>query len=168
MTGAMSQISERVATLRHEFDAGFGRPPAADAVAMVDLLAIRLGPQEFALRLSEIAGLHAGKTIAPVPGGGIALLGIAGFRGAIVPVYDLRKLVTHSASDHARWLVVAADVPIAFAFDGFERQLRVPADRITLQHTQAREHHCTKDFVQIDSVLCPIVHLPSVVGSIKS
>jgi len=75
----MMETISRAAALRQEFDRSFADPPLIDVAAKEDLLAIRLATQEFAIRLSEIAGLFADKKITPVPSANSALLGITGF-----------------------------------------------------------------------------------------
>ena len=91
----MNAAHERVAALRAGFDRGFAEPARPDLIVREGLLAIRVGQQAWAIRLSEIAGLFVDKRITPVPGGHAALLGIAGFRGAILPVYDLAIVLGH-------------------------------------------------------------------------
>jgi chemotaxis signal transduction protein len=167
MTPASSRVASRAAALKRDFDQSFALPPATDTAAKVDLLAIRLGSKTFAIRLAEIAGLFADKKITRVPGAGTAMLGIAGFRGSIVPVYDLQCLLGEPAGKTARWLVIALAAPVAFAFDGFEGQLRVAPEAIKPQDTQARQG-LTNDLVHTDGVLRPIIRLPSVLDAIKT
>jgi purine-binding chemotaxis protein CheW len=166
MTGAPSRVADRAAELRRDFDNSFAAPPASEVAAKVGLLAVRLSGKGFAIRLAEIAGLFADKKITRVPGASAAMLGIAGFRGAIVPVYDLHCLLGEPAAKTARWLVQAATAPVAFAFDAFEGQLRVPPDAIKPQDSEVR-NGLTKDFVQVDASLRPIIALARVLAAIK-
>ena len=161
-------VSERAAELRRNFDRSFAEPPSIVKSAIEDLLAIRLRAQHFVVRVSEIAGLFADKKITRVPGADASQLGIAGFRGSIVPVYDLQSLLGLSRSETPRWLVIAAAAPVALAFETFEGQLRVSPDAIRPQQSQSQTHSCTKDFVQTAGVLRPIVHLPSVLDAIRA
>jgi chemotaxis signal transduction protein len=162
----MMEAISRAAALRQEFDRSFADPPLIDVAAREDLLAIRLAAQEFAIRLSEIAGLFADKKITPVPSANPALLGITGFRGAIMPVYDLQSLLGLAAG-RSRWLVIAADAPVAFAFETFERQLRVTPHAITPQKEHGK-HSFARDFVRTDNVLRPIIGLSSVLDAIPT
>lgn len=166
MTEAASALKERAQELRREFDRSFASPILANNAATEDLLAIRLGAANFALRLSEIAGLFVDKKITLVPGANAALVGVAGFRGTIIPVYDLQQLIGHSAGQTLRWLFLAAAAKVAFAFETFEGQLRVPAEAIKPHETEARQGF-TKHFVQADGALRPIIELSSVVDEIK-
>src|SRR4051812_39359245 len=147
-----AHISKRAAELRRDFDRGFADSPLIGSETRQSLLAIRLGARRLAIRLSEIAGLYADKKITPVPGAATGMLGIAGFRGSILPVYDLRNLLELSTGGAPRWLVVAAAAPVAFSFEAFEEQMRVPADSIKCEQTKANNSF-TKEFIQIDGLL---------------
>jgi purine-binding chemotaxis protein CheW len=162
---AASQVSRRAAQLRRDFDSSFANPPPAAGETRQDLLAIRLGTRRFAIRLSEIAGLYADKKITPVPGAAAGMLGIAGFRGSILPVYDLQGLLDLSSGAVSRWLVVAAGAPVAFSFEAFEEQLRVSPGAIKRERAQAKSSF-TKEFIQSDGVLRPIIRLSAVLEAV--
>ena len=164
---AAAHINRRAAELRRDFDRGFADPPRVGNEAKQDLLAIRLGARRLAIRLSEIAGLFADKKITPVPGAAAGMLGIAGFRGSILPVYDLQSLLELSTGEAPRWLVVAAAAPVAFSFGAFEEQIRVPADSIKSEQTQAKNGF-TKEFIQTEGILRPIIHLSSVLEAVMT
>jgi purine-binding chemotaxis protein CheW len=123
-------LSARLRELRESFDRSFREPPASVGEAPLDLLAIRVGRQPFALRLSEIAVLEAGRTITSVPSRHSELVGIAGVRGAVVAVFDLALLLELPKLDSPRWLVLAQGAPLAFAFSAFEGQRSVAPDAI--------------------------------------
>jgi purine-binding chemotaxis protein CheW len=163
----MMDAVSRATALRREFDRSFIEPPRVDVGTKEDLLAVRLGAQDFAIRLLEIAGLFADKKITPVPSANAAMLGIAGFRGAIVPVYDLQNLLGLAASRTSRWLVIAAGAPVAFSFEAFEGWLRVLPHAIMPQKSQ-KKHSFTRDFVRTDNVLRPIVQLSSVLDALTT
>jgi purine-binding chemotaxis protein CheW len=165
---AASDVSGRAAQLRRDFDRGFAAPIHVEAGATEDLLAIRIGAQRCAIRLSEIAGLHAGKKITRVPGGDAALRGIAGFRGAMLPVYDLQALLGHPAAQVPRWMVIAATAPIALAFETFDGQLRVARDEILPQAARPDAPGYTREVARSGDFTGPIVHLPSVLDAIKA
>jgi chemotaxis signal transduction protein len=164
---AASQVSRRAAQLRRDFDSSFAKLPPAGGESGQDLLAIRLGTRRFAIRLSEIAGLYADKKITPVPGAAAGMLGIAGFRGSILPVYDLQGLLDGSGGSASRWLVVAAAAPVAFSFEAFEQQLRVSPRAIKRERARAKSGF-TKEFIQTDGVLRPIIQLSSVLEAVAT
>ena len=174
MNAAHARVAERVLELRAAFDRSFAEPARLDVAVREEFLAIRLATQAWAIRLSEIAGLFVDKKITRVPGGHAALLGIAGFRGAILPVYDLAIVLGHPREGVAsvvatpRWLVVAAAAPVALAFDAFERQLRVRGDAILPQQTGHGLRSYAREFVRTKSFAGPIMHLPSVLEVINA
>jgi purine-binding chemotaxis protein CheW len=162
------RVTERAAELRREFDRAFAEPIRPEAAIKEDLLGIRAGAQAYAIRLSEIAGLHAGKKITRVPGSAAALCGIAGFRGALLPVYDLQALLGHSSVETPRWLVIASGAPVALAFDTFEGHLRASADEIVPQSARAEMPRYARELVRKQNFIGPILHLPSVLEAIKA
>ena len=101
MTAAGSGLAERAEEMRADFDRGFAAARRVDIAAKHDLIAIRVGTEPFAIRLTEVSGLFADRKITRVPGSHNALLGIAGFRGALVPVYGLRALLRQSGTQSA-------------------------------------------------------------------
>jgi chemotaxis signal transduction protein len=167
MIEAVPQMAQRAAELRREFDRNFTEPPSVGKSTSHDLLAIRLDEQHFALHLSDIAGLFADKKITPVPGASGFLLGIAGFRGAIAPVYDLQRLLGCSAVRDPRWLVIAASASVGFAFAAFDGQLRVPASAVTPQQN-GDMHSLTGGVVHHEGVLRPIIELSLALKAIQT
>jgi chemotaxis signal transduction protein len=172
MSGNLSSATERVAEMRLDFDRTFSKCVHFDTTATENLLAIRVGAQSCAIRLSEITGLFVDKKITSVPGAGAALLGIAGFRGAIVPVYSLQALLGQSGdpsgSRTPRWLVITAAAPVALAFEAFEGQLRVLPDAILPRQSHPEMKSYAREFVQTQNLVRPIMHLPSILDAIKT
>jgi purine-binding chemotaxis protein CheW len=170
MTAAAPRTIKQAAALRHNFDRSFAEPAMAPTVVFENMLGIAMGGQAFALRLSEIAGLFGDKRIVPVPGGITALLGVAAFRGAILPVYDLRKLLNAAdgGDEPPNWLVVAAAEAVAFAFDTFHGQFRVSPDAIASRDPQAAAGNHMRGIVRSESLLRPIIDLQSVLDAVKT
>ena len=96
------------------------------------------------------------------------MLGIAGFRGSILPVYDLRSLLDLSTTEAPRWLVIAAAAPVAFSFEAFEEQIRVPADAIKREQTETKSSF-TKEFDSDRRASSgPIIQLSSVLEAVMT
>jgi chemotaxis signal transduction protein len=124
-------VGDRLAALRRDFDRSFTEPVRRHDVEHAGLLAIRAGGRPYALRLSQTSGLYPDRPVTPLPGPLPALLGVAGFGGGIVPVYDLAALLGHPVPERPRWLVLAAGAPpLALAFHELDGHLQVPADSI--------------------------------------
>jgi chemotaxis signal transduction protein len=166
MSDSMSGLAQRAAELRLAFDRGFAAPLRIKAAATQNLLAIRVSAEPYAIRLSEVTGLFVDRKFTRVPGGNPALLGIAGFRGALVPVYSLRALLGHSGTHVSRWLVIAAAAPVALAFDLFEGHLRAPADAILPRQSPEQMRGYAPEFIRTASVVRPILYLPSVIDAL--
>jgi purine-binding chemotaxis protein CheW len=168
MRDGLSRLATRAATLRAGFDRSFSEPAQLDMTPMEDLLAVRVGDDVFAIRLSEITGLYVGKKLTRVPGGDPALLGIAGFRGTIQPVYGIAALLGRPAETSPRWLVIAAAASIALAFGAFDRHLRVASDTIRPRDVNAKDQPYARDFVPVQQFVRPVLHLPSILDAIRT
>ena len=122
MTDPYAHLRGAATRLRQEFDRAFARPPETAAGGVEAVLAVRIRQNPFALRLRDIAGLFADRPVSRLPGPFPDLLGVAGFRGAVVPVFDLGALLGYQALTSARWLVLTDRAsPAALAFEHFER-----------------------------------------------
>lgn len=155
------------AALRREFDLSFAQPPATELARLEAFLAVRIGGDAFAMRLTEIAGLYADRCIVPLPSPLSDLLGTAGFRGQIAPVYDLAALLGYAARPAPRWLVLARGRDIvALAFDAFEAQLMVAPERVLAAVGANGARPFVHGAVQVDGAARPIVRLPAVLDDI--
>ena len=168
MNDASSRLAERAEALRSAFDRSFTEPVRSDTTPVADLLAFHAGSQAYAVHLSEIAGLFADKRITRLPGHGAELLGIAGFRGAIVPVYGLAAFLGLTASDAPRWLMVASGAPIAFAFETFDFHLRVSRAAIVTREAGDRASRYVFEFVRAPDLVRPVVRLAAILDAIRT
>jgi purine-binding chemotaxis protein CheW len=157
----------RAEELREEFDRSFAEPVRGHEVEHVELLAIRAGGCPYALRLDQTSGLHPDRPVTPLPGPLAALLGVAGFGSAIVPVYDLAALLGHPVPARPRWLVPAAgEPPLALAFHDLDGHIRVPATSII---TEARGGGgSVRGMVQLADGTRPIVDLAAARAAVHS
>jgi chemotaxis signal transduction protein len=166
MTDTSSGLAERAGALRLAFDRDFAAPLRSDTTVKQDLLAIRVGHEACAIRLSDVTGVFVDRRITRFPTGDAAFIGIAGFRGAIVPVYSLLALLGHSGTKAQRWLVIAASASVALAFDLFEGHWRVPADAILPQQANAQMRGYAPEFVRSAGVVRPVLRLASIVEAL--
>jgi chemotaxis signal transduction protein len=145
--------------LRLAFDRSFAEARGSADQEFVELLAIRVGGERHAVRVSELASLHVDSTIAPLPSRARGLLGITGIRGAILPIFDLAILLECPRAAPARCIMIAARARVGLAFDGLDGYRRaVPA---SFAGTDGREA------VQLDGQLCPLVSIASIVERIE-
>src|ERR1039458_7695948 len=86
-------VESKAAALRQAFDQSFALPPPPASQEVEDLLAIRVAGNPYAIRLRDIAGIVAGRKVVPVPAVRLDLLGLAGIRGGVVPVFGLASIL---------------------------------------------------------------------------
>ncbi|MET7418769.1 chemotaxis protein CheW [Dactylosporangium sp. NPDC005555] len=169
-------MRQRLAELRDSFDSSFADPHREQVAGFDDLLAIRVGGHRYALRLTQAAGLFPDRPVTRLPGPLPSLLGVASFRGSIVPVYDLAAVFGHPAagpaekgSKAARWLVLAAGEPlVALAFEELDGHLRVPGELIVEESTGHGPRGCLRGIVPLEGGARPIVDVPAVRAAIEA
>jgi chemotaxis signal transduction protein len=163
MSNTADVVTERLTELRTAFDRSFAEPPRRHDRESSELLAIRAGDNRYALRLSQTSGLFSDRPITRLPGPLPALLGVAGFSGSIVPVYDLGALLGHPVAEPPRWLVLAAGAPaVALAFHDLDGHQRVPAASIVGEADQHGRRGCLRGMVPLPDGTRAIVDVPSV------
>jgi chemotaxis signal transduction protein len=165
MSVTAARINDRAAELREAFDRSFAQVASSEAGAVENLLAIRVGADPYALRLSELSGLFADKKITWLPSPVSELRGIAGLRGAVHSVYDLGMLLGAPRAVAPRWIVVPSAARIGLAFEGFDGYLSVRGAAIVPEaRTETREWH-VREILRTE-VARPIVHLASILEAI--
>ncbi|WP_432972246.1 chemotaxis protein CheW [Dactylosporangium sp. CA-233914] len=167
------RLARQLAGLRAEFDRSFADPPRTEVAGHDDLLAIRAGGVRYALRLRQAAGLFPDRPVTRLPGPLGALLGVAGFRGAIVPVYDLAAVLgtrgTPAGDDLPRWLVLAAgSPPVALAFEALDGHLRIPSEGLVEETEGHGPHGCLRGIVPLPDGARPIIDVPAVRTAIEA
>lgn len=157
--------NNRAADLRAAFDRSFAYAARSEAGVVESLLGIRIGGNPYGLRLGELSGLFADKKITRLPSPVSELLGIAGFRGAVLPVYDLGMLLGCPRAAAPRWMVVAAAAQIALAFEGSDGYLSAEGTVIVPEaRTESRDWH-VREILRAEFAR-PIIYLPSILEAI--
>lgn len=169
MTAPALDLTERLRRLRDDFDRGFAEPPRRHVTAHHDLIGLRAGDRHYALRLPDTAGLFVDRAVTPLPGPLPALLGVAGFRGVVVPVYELAAVLGHAGGQARRWLVLAAGEPlIALAFDSLDGHLRVPAELVVPEPDGQGRRGCLDGMVLLPDGPRSVVDVPAVRAAIHT
>jgi len=119
-------MTTRADELRDAFDGGFAAPPSAPDTGYGDVLCVRVGGEPYAIRLGDIASLHARLRIIGVPTAAPELIGVAAIRSAVVPIYDLAIALGMPGAAATPWIAVHRDGTAGFAFEGFEGHARIP------------------------------------------
>jgi chemotaxis signal transduction protein len=161
------------AALRSAFDESFAVAAGSKLERLEGLLAIRVGGDPYVLRLSQITGLYADLKVVAVPSPVAQLLGIAGLRGMIFPVYDLAALLRYAPAPSPRWMVLAGgSQPVGLAFEGFDAHVQVPEaslisdEDLAAKATVTRQH--VRGNVRVAGTLRLIIQITSVVETIRN
>ncbi len=112
--------------LRQAFDRRFTEAPVA-RVGPLDVLVVRAGGAPYAIVRAEIAALRTDLGVVSVPSPSPALLGVVAVRGAILPVWDLGRLVHGEPVTGRRWLAIVRGETAVVAIDVLDGHVRVAA-----------------------------------------
>lgn len=167
MIDTSARRSVTAVELCRAFDAAFAEPPPAASATGEGLLGIGLAGNAYAVRLSEMAGLFKDRHVTWLPSSQPDLLGVAGVRGLLVPVYDLPSLLGHPLAADPRWLLlILTPDPLGLAFERFEGQFRVPRERIVSSVAGNVPH--VSQAVRTADLRRRVIDVASIVETIKS
>jgi len=175
MTLPASDWTRKLHELRTSFDEAFELPPRAQSRDEETLLAIESGGTPLALRTAELLRLEARRKVVPVPAACADLLGLAGVRGKLVPVYSLASLLGLRAGGEERWLVLcggdqsgaASADSIALAFAALSGHAQVSRGEIFAVNEDARPIVHASELVRLGGVTRALVSIPSVTRAIR-
>jgi chemotaxis signal transduction protein len=161
-------LERQAAALRDAFDRSFALPPAQAPEEHEDLLAIRVAGHPYAIRLRDITGIVDKRTIVSVPAAAPSLLGLAGIRGEIVPVFGLSSILGHAEPAEAPpWMVLCGtDEPIALAFSEAEGYLRLPKAALHATRDPRTAPEYINEIVTTEAGVRPVIGIPVVVAAI--
>jgi purine-binding chemotaxis protein CheW len=162
-------LETKAMQLRHAFDLSFAAPLSQESQDVEDILTVRIGGDPYAIRLRDIAGVVTKRPVVSVPSPRHDLLGVAGIRGNIVPVFDLASLLGYPQVPNAtRWMVLCAlDEPIALAFSDFEGYLRLPASALHVDEKPRTAQQHPQEIARTDSGVRPVISIPLIVATIR-
>lgn len=129
----------RAEALKTAFDRSFAVPEAPAAEPTAEFLMIHVGGDPHLLRLEDVSELQADRRIERIPSSVADFAGLARFRSALLPVYDLAALLGYPRPAASRWTVVAAAAPLALRFEHFVGHCRLPIAQVSEAGT-ARRH----------------------------
>jgi chemotaxis signal transduction protein len=154
--------------LRRDFDESFAGPPAVQEMGSAeDFLAVRIGGDVYALRLAQVRALVAGRRITRVPGHAVGLLGVAGVRGTVVPVYSLEILLGYPGSPSLSWMVMAGTCEVlGLAFERIEAQFRARPDELTSDAEDSSGRSWQRTVVRSAQGVLRVVELPGLIVEI--
>ncbi len=165
-----TDLLERSQALREAFDRSFALPAVTARASTLDYLALRVGAEPWAVALSEVASVHADRSIVQVPGRLPALLGLVALRGEVHAVHDLSALIGGPRSAPGRWLLVPARrAGLALAFTELEGTRRVAPDEVVNEAAERAggAGALVRGAIQDGELLRPVIHLASVIEAVE-
>jgi purine-binding chemotaxis protein CheW len=162
------RASGLAAGLREEFDRAFAAAADVERIPTSHLLAVRIGGDRYAIPVAEITGLQVDRVIAPVPTMIAGLLGLAGIRGELVPVYSLATLIGYPHSTRSmRWVALCGGgQTLGLAFDEFERHLNLSVAQIATVESAGEKAEHIRAVARAPDGPRPVISIPSVVAEI--
>jgi chemotaxis signal transduction protein len=126
------------------FDASFAALPSGRDEEVERLLALRIRKDAYAIRIREMAGFAAARKVVPIPSSIPEMLGLAGFRGVVLPVYSLAALIGYGLDDGPlRWFILCGGADkIALGFADLDGYLELP--RSELRAAERRDDESTQ------------------------
>ncbi|HEY4954890.1 MAG TPA: chemotaxis protein CheW [Gemmatimonadaceae bacterium] len=163
-------VESKAAELRQAFDLSFALPPPQASEEVEDLLAIRVAGDPYAIRLRDIAGMVAGRKVVPVSAVTLDLLGLAGIRGGVVPVFGLASILGYGqAPGSPRWMILCgAEEPIALAFSDFEGYLRLPKSSLQADENLRAKRQYVDQVASTEAGVRAVISIPLVVATIRN
>lgn len=159
---------ERLADMQRSFDQSFAGVVVGEAESLERMIMIRVAGALFLMPADHITGLAKAKRIVLLPSRIPELLGLAGVRGALVPVFDLTavlELQRHGSA--AAWLALAGrDSPIAFAFDELSGQVELARASLYADEGGIARRH-VRLLARIGSSVHPVIDIPSILETIR-
>jgi purine-binding chemotaxis protein CheW len=118
--------------IRRAFDRSFAEPAATRPEPPERLLRIRVAGHAHVVRLNGLDAIGRIGAAAPLPSAKPALIGVTSWAGALIPLYDLARLIgTAEPSRSPGWMIVAGgNAPVGLAFDAFEGRIEVPGGSV--------------------------------------
>lgn len=167
MSEADPARSSRARELARAFDRSFAIARPAAPPALRDFLAIRVGGDSHAIALMEIAKLVPLGKLTALPGSPAECLGLAGVRGAVVPVYDLRALLGYPVgANTAPWLAILAGARVALTLDAIDGHLRLSDSGMSGAAPTGHSSHI-RHVVKTQDAVLPLVDIGSVLEAIR-
>ncbi len=159
--------AERAAAMRRAFDATFAEL-RLEPVETRGFLILRVAAERYAVALADVASVHADRRVVPVPTARAELLGVASFRGALAPVYDLGLFLGAPRVDAPRWLLLLrAPELVGLAFDGLDAHLRLDAARVVPGTGRARSP-LLRGVLRTDEAAIPLLDTASLLAAVKA
>jgi chemotaxis signal transduction protein len=163
-----AQPSSSALELRRAFDDGFAAPAADLSREVEPFVLLKVLDHPYGMRVREIRGFAAARKVIALPSPIPGLLGLAGFRGSLVPVYDLASLLGYGALDQPpRWFILCGDPdPLALAFAEFDGYAEHSWADLRPRGTEERKH--VREVLVRGSTARSVIDVPSIIQTVRT
>jgi purine-binding chemotaxis protein CheW len=161
-------LTRTAAELKRAFDESFAAPVPEASAAPISLLLVRIGTGRYALRMADLTGVEVGRRIVPLPAEDPALLGLAGIRGRLVPVYCLHTLLGYDRLREPpdRFVLCGRAEPVGLSIDEIEGHVYVSPAELHSSDAQATQEHLREVLIR-DEVARGVLDVPSILAAIE-
>jgi chemotaxis signal transduction protein len=120
--------------LRRAFDAAFAARPAERDEEIERFVALKIRRHAYAVPVHDMTGFAAARKVVPLPSPIPEMLGLAGLRGALVPVYSLAALLGYPLDEAPlRWFILCGGADkVALGFVDLDGYLELPRSQIRI------------------------------------
>lgn len=157
--------------LRQAFDLSFTAPAEIEDARVEDMLALDIGSGRYAVRVSELSGVHPYRKVAVLPGGSPGLLGVAGIRGKLVAVFRLSDLigadVRGTVEARLRWMLTCGpSSEVGLAIENLSAYVRAaPANLFSADERDVLGEH-VREILLHNGVTRGVLSIPSILAAI--
>ena len=154
--------------LRREFDSAFAAPRAVRSSDVEKLVVLQVGSLWVACRVLEVTRFESLRRVVPLSNGAPGLIGIAGLRGKVVPVFGLAAILGIGGAEGTPWVAICGEAdPIGLAFDRLDRFVTVRRSDVSAVGDGNRLSSHTNGLLRIGSVAHDVLDLPAVLSAIR-
>lgn len=164
-----SAVMAKLEELRRSFDESFAEALRSESEVIEDMLNIRVAGDAYAVRLNEIAGLYPDRKVVSLPSPLPELLGLAGFRGNVIPIFDLAACLGYARSgETGRWVLLTGTKDlIGLAFQKFEGRMRTSQRDLARREESEPSRQHVHEVARAGDIARPIINLASVAETIN-
>jgi chemotaxis signal transduction protein len=168
MKASPEGLEQRLDDLRRSFDESFAVPSWPEEIDQEDMLGIQVGSGQFAVRVSELAGVHASRKIVGLPGAIVGLLGVVGIRGKLVAAYRLSDLLgSGSAEGRPRWMLVCrGDSHVGLTIEALDGYMRVSSSLVHAARNEEGLSEHVREILQHKGVTRGVLSISSILATI--
>jgi len=161
------RILQRAVEMRRAFDESFAVPSVAGAIDVENVVIIEVGALKLACRIGQVKRFDADRKVVPLAGTEPALVGIAGIRGRLVPVFNLARLLGVASGGASRWLALCgAEDTVALAFDRLVGFVRARRDDVCALEARVGAPSHVKELLRVGTESHHILDVDSVLAQL--